>query len=382
MADTNYPEIDGLKIVHRDSGWEDEWTKAREYLYGHLELLLKYSAAAIRNRSSLWKNENYDSFLMDFVSFLLLEWEKQYGTLPSDKKRKSSANTDKRRKSNYDPELITSTQHPKFITFLLRSIYNCKMVERFIDDRSSTSRLIKKTHKKIVREKGRAQKKSQEEIEKDINISVESIYSNPDDNNSHSERLSDQDKPRDLIPEQGKLQNDIRNMVKQYISSLNAECSDYNESKSIKREYYHAGAQLYPDMTELSPLDRAEDWENSDKKQSVLNQKGIAWIIRKTLNLIEQNNPEQPPVGLLYDIHHKEALSDNCKNDFKSEASKRSITNNPAFQRQFAPIEIHDLRRLFGDDTTTADRSYYMRKVAQWLQDNSDLLNLAFDPDK
>ena len=121
----------------------------------------------------------------------------------------------------------------------------------------------------------------------------------------------------------------------------------------------------------------------SDQKQPVCNQKGIRWILHKTLKEIEYNIPEQKPEQTLYDIHQKAAQKTECMRDLESEAAASSITRNPAFNRCFAPItDFDDLKRLFGittDVNARTERSRYTGSVKQWLKENRELLKEEFD---
>ena len=379
MTDKIHVEIDGLKIIHREPGWEDEWKKVIDYLFEkHLKDLKKCSCSALSKFHSLQKVNN--DLRDEFISFLLLYWNNQYAEPQYDENGALLPV-----ESNYDPEQMKSSKraskcepkHPLFICYLLGSIYKCYLVSKFHEDHSSIAHQFKQKFKRRTRAKGKREGKSKEEIEKDENISFKNVYIQ-DNENSHTEWLSDTHDPQ-----QEQSQKVIEDLSRQYICYLNDECKDLDKTHFLSCDNRQAGAQLYPEMIGSSLLDSPDVWFYSNQKQPVCNQKGIQWIIQKTLLVIEQNNPEQSPERMLYDIHQKASQETDCIRDFESEAAEDSITRNHAFNRQFAPIvDFGDLIRLFGitsEENARAERSRYTRSIAKWLNLNRKKFEAALD---
>ena len=387
MTDNAYPEIDGLKIIHREPGWEAEWAKAQHFLFDKKSALFDmYCAKALKKYAWLWegggphKKDIFEDALSEFKSYVFLYWLELY-TSPDEHGVFQPVESD------FDPQQARKTKLPPFIQYLLSSIEACYLADKFVEESTTTANNFALKRNKAIAADGRRKGKSKDEIQKDIqqnSLTVSSISGknyfgnkNEDADNNGSEVL---ESVQDI---QNQRFQTIKNIIKLFIDYLNNECKDLPEKHFLSVINRQAGAQLYPEMIESSLLDSPEVWMYSDQKPPVCNQKGIQWLLHKTLKEIEYNIPEQKPEQTLYDIHQKAAQKTECMRDMESEAEASSITRNPAFNRCFAPItDFSDLKRLFGitnDVNARAERSRYTGSVKQWLIDNRELLKEEFD---
>lgn len=379
MTNNKYPEIDGLMIIRHEPGWIDEWAKAIDFLFDKQpKLLEKYCYYALKSKYSwLWEdsNENIrqarDFYLEEFKFYVLEYWQGQY----------ASNNDDV---SKYDPE------QGLFIQYLLGSIFGCHLADKFVEENTTTANNFNLKKTKAVVASGRRKGKNEKDIKEDVEknsvkfVSISDMNKGNDRNKDAEENGNGSDVLEDCLHRQDQCFQIIKKIAKLYIAYLNDKCKGM-ESSSINQVYRQAGAQLYLEMTASSLFDSPETWVYSDQKPPVCNQKGVQWIIQKTLNVIEENNPEQAPELTLYDIHQKAYQETNCLRDQKSEAAKDSITRNPAFNRQFAPIsDFNDIKRLFGitsSGSARQERSRYIRNVTGWFERNKEMLRTNYDPE-
>ena len=367
MTNYNIPEIDGLKIIHREPGWEDEWGKALIYLLQEEpELLNSYCKHALKPYAwLLWEfNGQYilDAFknhLEEFRSHVLTYWKNEY----LNKER------------NYDPK------RNLFIKYLLGSIFGCHLAEKYVENGTTAANSLIMRNIRAIKAAGRRNGKTYDEIEKDIQqyrLRVKSL-SEMDRSDATNEDINGNgfDVLEAKPDSQNQIFQDLKYLIKQFIKHLDKkyleeEYKEDDESKSITQVYRQAGAQLYPDMIESNLSDSPEAWTYSAQKQPVCNQKGIQCIIQKTLNIIKQNNPEQSPELTLYDVHYKAALETDCKKDEESETAVESYPKSPIVIRYFRPIKnIADLKLLFGipsRGSAVKERFLYMQEVGKWIK--------------
>ncbi len=389
MTDNTYPEIDGLKIIHREPGWEAEWAKAQHFLFDKKSALFEmYCAKALKKYAWLWegcghrKKDIFEDALSEFKSYVFLYWLELYASKTCDKHGVVQPV-----QSDFDPNLARKTKLPPFIQYLLSSIEACYLADKFVEETTSIANNFALKRKKAIAANGRLKGKTKDDIQKDIQQSSLTVSSISDKNYFGYKNEDADNNGSDVLESQQDIQNQrfqtIKSIIKLFIDYLNNECKGLAEDHFLSEVNRQAGAQLYPEMTESSLLDRSEAWIYSDQKHPVCNQEGIQWLLHKTLKEIEHNIPEQKPEQTLYDIHQKAAQKTECMRDLESEAAANSITRNPAFNRQFAPItDFDDLKRLFGittEENARAERSRYTRSVVKWLKQNREMLEAVFD---